>query len=124
MPAGGGRREQLSGTRGIDMAREALRRAGGLKETEHDFMQQVLDLARLTGWRAYHTHDSRRSEPGFPDLVLLRGDCLIFAELKTSSGRLTAAQLEWLGALDGVERVASVCWRPADWPEIEEALKR
>ena len=25
--------------------------------TEKDFMQNVLDLARLTGWRCYHTHD-------------------------------------------------------------------
>lgn len=113
-------RDSLPGMRGIDMAREALGRA----IPERDFQQQVLDYARLCGWRAYHAFDSRRSEPGFPDLVLVRGDRLIFAELKTLSGRLEASQLEWLNELGAVETVESMCWRPGDWAEIEETLKR
>lgn len=120
MPVGGGMREQLPGTRGIDLAREALGRA----VSERDFMGQVVDYARLSGWRAYHTYDSRRCEPGFPDLVLVRGNRLVFAELKTRTGRLEAEQLEWLGALDMVDTVESTCWRPDDWAEIEEVLKR
>lgn len=117
----GGGMDRLPGTRGIDMAREALGRA----VSERDFQQQVLDVARLYGWRVFHAFDSRRSEPGFPDLVLVRGDRLIFAELKSRNGRLEAEQLEWLGALDAVSTVESVCWRePDSWPDIEEALKR
>ena len=57
--------------------------------TEREFMEAVRHLARMTGWRCYHTHDSRRSEPGFPDLVLVRGGKALFVELKTAHGRLT-----------------------------------
>lgn len=39
---------------------------------ERDFQAAVMELARLLGWRVYHTWDSRKSEPGFPDLVLVR----------------------------------------------------
>jgi hypothetical protein len=39
---------------------------------EAAFQRMIMDLARYNGWRVYHTHDSRRSEPGFPDLVIAR----------------------------------------------------
>jgi hypothetical protein len=35
--------------------------------SEKDFQETVLTLARLRGWKCYHTHDSRRSEAGFPE---------------------------------------------------------
>ena len=40
---------------------------------ESDFQRAVIEMARLHGWLVYHTHDSRRSAPGFPDLVLVQG---------------------------------------------------
>jgi len=46
--------------------------------TEKDFMRQVMELAKLYGYLAYHTHNSQRSQPGFPDLVLLRPSRLVF----------------------------------------------
>ena len=91
--------------------------------TEKDFMQNVLDLARLTGWRCYHTHDSRRSEAGFPDLCLARRGRLVFAELKTASGRVTDAQRQWLGALSACPGLEVHVWRPADWPAVREVLR-
>ena len=39
---------------------------------EADFQAQVVKLALLLGWKVYHTHDSRRSREGFPDLILIR----------------------------------------------------
>ena len=62
--------------------------------TERQFQRQVLDLARLCGYRAYHTHDSRRSQPGFPDIVLVNPERrhTLFVELKTSTGRVTAGR--------------------------------
>ena len=40
--------------------------------TESQFQSAVIELAKLNGYRLiYHTHDSRRSVPGFPDLVLV-----------------------------------------------------
>lgn len=67
--------------------------------SEREFLQQLRDLARVFGWLCYHRHDSRRSEPGFPDLLLVRPPSVIFAELKTNVGRLTPAQRTWLEAL-------------------------
>lgn len=60
--------------------------------TERQFMQQVVDLARLGGWRVYHPWVSIRSAPGYPDLTLAKaGEPLLFCELKTDTGALTAA---------------------------------
>lgn len=113
--------------------------------TERQFQQQVLNLATFYGWRAYHTHDSRRSQPGFPDLVLIRGPELIFAELKTAKGRVRTEQAEWITDLSRVhvavhnaraaaERLATptlelpavdvYLWRPADFDELHERLAR
>ena len=89
---------------------------------ERDFLQQVKDLARLCGWRVYHTLDSRGSDPGFPDLVLVRRGQLVFAELKTDSGKPTAAQTAWLADLGRVHGVDVHLWRPSDWPQIEAML--
>jgi hypothetical protein len=91
--------------------------------TEKDFQATVLEYAQLMGWKAYHTWNSMRSAPGFPDLVLVRGSRLIFAELKNVTGKLTPAQEEWLKALS--QTVAEVyVWRPGDWEAIELALER
>ena len=88
--------------------------------TEEEWLQQVRELARLKGWRIYHTRDSRRSDPGFPDLVLVRGDRLIFAELKREKGRLTESQRTWLAALE--ETAETHVWRPSDWEAVIEVL--
>jgi len=92
--------------------------------TEKKLQQCVTDLAALMGWLTYHTHDSRRSQPGFPDLTLVRDGRLIFVELKSAKGRLTPEQIGWLKVLG--ETPADVyVWRPCDWDsgEIEEVLR-
>jgi hypothetical protein len=92
--------------------------------SEKEFQAQVLDFARLSGWLCYHTHDSRRSAPGFPDLVLVRPPVVVFAELKAEAGRVRVEQEVWLKALASSESVEAVLWRPRDWPEIEQTLQR
>ena len=82
--------------------------------TERQLQDAVLQLARLTGWLVYHTHCSIRSQPGFPDLVLVRGARVLWRELKSSRGRLTAAQSEWLDRLTAAGQDADT-WRPDDW---------
>ena len=81
---------------------------------EGELQRQVIELAQLLGWLCYHTHDSRRSAPGFPDLVLVHEQtgALVFAELKSNSGRVTPEQDRWLTAL-GRRHIAEV-WRPRD----------
>ena len=90
--------------------------------SEKDFQRQVLDLAKAEGWIVYHTNDSRRSHPGFPDLVLLRGPQLLFLELKTERGKATPAQVSWINRLDAAKRVEAAVARPSNWPDIERAL--
>ena len=75
----------------------------------------------------YHTHDSRRSAPGFPDLVLAHPDGrLIFAELKRGGQYPTTEQRLWLAALSRVAEenplVETKLYRPADWEQIVEDL--
>lgn len=44
----------------------------GRQPLESEAQQTILDLAGWRRWWAYHTFDSRRSQGGFPDLVLVR----------------------------------------------------
>lgn len=39
--------------------------------SESVFQSKVINMAKSLGWEHYHTHDSRRSVAGFPDLVLV-----------------------------------------------------
>lgn len=94
----------------------------GYDPPEAHFQAAVIRLARLHGWRVYHTHDSRRSEPGFPDLVLahpLHG--LMFRELKTNRGTLTPEQAEWISLLQMTGADAAT-WRPMDMDRIKREL--
>lgn len=74
----------------------------------------IMATLKLFGWRAYHTHDSRRSDPGFPDVcaVRARDGRLLFAELKRQKPKPTIPQQQWLDDL----REVTVCqaWRGAD----------
>ncbi len=90
--------------------------------SERDLATLVADTARLAGWKRYHTFDSRRSNHGFPDEVLARGDRLLFAELKSEQGKLRPEQAEWLEALSGIETVEAHLWRPSDWDAIVHVL--
>lgn len=99
-------------------ARAALRSS----ITEKDFQTSVLMLAGVRGWSTYHTFDSRRSAPGFPDLVMVRDHDLIFAELKSEAGKVTDNQARWLDKLDHACIVHAELWRPSSWPNIEAAL--
>lgn len=107
-----------------------------LKESE--FLTQVIQYASMCGWLCYHQRPAQtahgwrtamQGDKGFPDLLLCRpankwrpGE-IIFAELKTRTGKLRPEQQAWLLALAGVEGVKAVCWRPEDWPEIEAVLR-
>lgn len=66
---------------------------------EAEFQRWVVALARKLGWMVYFTANSRRSPAGFPDLCLVKGDRIVFAELKTETGQLRDKQAEWLYAL-------------------------
>ena len=82
---------------------------------EHELKSKVRGLALQLQWRYYHTNDSRRSEAGFPDLVLVRDGWLIFAELKRQKKNPTPEQKKWLEELEKVPDCEVYVWRPSDW---------
>ncbi len=102
--------------------------------SERDFERQVMELAKLTGWRTAHFRPAKTSKgwrtpvsgggAGFPDLVLVRGRELIFAELKREGAKLRPEQREWLDALCRVPGVVAKLWRPSDFEEIEKTLTK
>ena len=90
---------------------------------ERDFQAAVCELAKTFGCLVYHTHDSRRSEPGFPDLVIVGRRGVLFRELKIEGGRLTPAQESWIYALQNAQADA-MAWYPKDWPRrVTEDLR-
>jgi hypothetical protein len=99
--------------------------------SEASFLQQVKGLAYIHGWTLHHSQPSltrtgrylTTGSPGFPDVVLVHKDKgLIFAELKTTKGKLSEAQENWLAMLN---RHAEVyVWRPDDLKDIEHRLSQ
>lgn len=98
-----------------------------LTDPEPHHLVRVLQLAdRLGHGLRYHTHDSRRSAPGFPDLALCRerDGRLIFLELKAGRKKPTDAQLRWVVGLNRVERVDAAEVRDAtDLTPLENFLR-
>ena len=70
-------------------------------------------IAQDLGLLLYHTYDSRRSAPGFPDLVIAGPGGVLFRELKTEKGRLTVHQERWGNILAASGADIGV-WRPSD----------
>ena len=64
---------------------------------ENVLQERVRQLLILHGWRHYHTYRSKRSPAGFPDECAVRGDRLLFAELKRERGKLCLEQLVDVG---------------------------
>jgi hypothetical protein len=92
--------------------------------TEAQWQAQVVQLASLLGWSSYHVHDSRRTNPGWPDLVLWRpGDRILFRELKTNIGRIRPEQAAVLRSLADAGADTGV-WRPRDFDEVRAVLER
>lgn len=93
------------------MKAKEFRQQIGESMSEKQLQEHVIALALRLGWLVYHTFDSRRSAPGFPDLVLARG-AVLYRELKAANGVLSPAQKTWLQGLRVAGADAGV-WRPA-----------
>jgi len=98
--------------------------------TEAEFQNDIIDYAKEHGWtKIYHTHDSRHSEAGFSDLVMLRPTKEdefvqgVVLECKMPGAKPTKAQLEWIALWNRVPGIRARVIRPADWDEIERLLK-
>lgn len=87
---------------------------------EKQFQAAVVREAEKRGWRVYHTHDSRKSRKGYPDITAWR-ERVLFAELKTEDGALTADQANTIEDLRAAGAEVHL-WRPDDWPAILATL--
>ena len=105
--------------------------------SEKEFERRVRDQASSLGWAWWHFSDSRRQlgkggrlvgdagAAGFPDYTLAHSrHGLVFAELKTRTGKLSDPQRRSLDALAGATVTAAPrgvrvhVWRPADWDDV------
>lgn len=92
------------------------------------FLDQVCTIARLQGWLVFHPTPHRVGSAawrtdgkGFPDIVLAhhqRG--VIFAELKTNSGKLSASQIDWRHSI--APHAEWYLWRPQHLEAIAKRL--
>ena len=99
---------------------------------EAAFQAVVVEIARLAGWRVAHFRAARTEKgwrtpvaadgAGWPDLVLVRPPRIVFAELKSERGKLSARQADWIGALRLLPAAEVYVWRPDDWDELVETL--
>lgn len=106
-----------------------------LEVPERVFQAQIMRLAAMFGWHVAHFRPSQTrdgkwltaisGDPGFPDLVLAHPERgIVFAELKTASGRVAPAQAQWLDKLNAarLRAVRVHLWRPADLDDIAALL--
>ncbi len=102
--------------------------------SERELQDAVIDLARLLGYRVAHFRPAQTSrgnwitamsgDTGYPDLTIAGRGRVIFAELKSKSGRISAQQLAWHDALVDAGQEFH-CWFPSDWLDgtVERVLR-
>jgi hypothetical protein len=59
---------------------------------------------------------------GFPDLIMLRHNRRIMAELKAAKGKVTPKQEAWLESAKQAD-IEVYVWRPSDIETIEKILR-
>lgn len=101
--------------------------------TEAQWQQQVIDIAGVRRWRWWHAPDNRpvvgkggqeyvqNVKAGFPDLVLVREERLVFAELKRETGKASPEQLAWALALNATAAEVYL-WKPHDIADVLRIL--
>ena len=93
------------------------------KMSEKAYQDQIVQLAKANNWLVYHTYDSRRSEPGFPDLIMVKGRRLIAIEVKKEGKKTTPAQDMWISAMNLVVSTSAWVARPSDWEDVKLDLE-
>ena len=98
--------------------------------SERIFQEQVMQVAATCGWDAHHIKPGKYGATyktdglaGMPDLILIgqRGQGVIYAELKSRTGKLSKIQEARIMQL--LENGCEVhVWRPADIDRIVDRL--
>jgi hypothetical protein len=106
--------------------------------SETAFRATVIEGAERLGWKVWSINESvyralivaarelgihfTPPKSGLPDLILVRGDRLLFVELKSNTGTVRAKQKDWIDAL---AQTCAEVWvlRPRDWDEFAPTLQ-
>ena len=94
--------------------------------TEAQLQRQIREVCKRLSLLHYHTARSDKSEPGFPDSVMVHpaGGTLFLCELKRDGEHPTLAQQRWLDALAMVTRVESGVVQPHNLATWGQRLQR
>lgn len=101
--------------------------------SEKQLQAAIVEIAKWEGWLVFHalpvqTFQGRwitaqSGDTGFPDLVLAHRDRgVIFAELKSTIGRISDHQMKWIETLKAAGAEVYV-WRPRDIAEARQVLR-
>lgn len=75
------------------------------------FQDEVTKGFRDAGFSfVYHTHDSRHSPKGYPDLSILDSEFHLVIELKVGDNKPSDAQIAWLKAFRKAGALTFVLW--------------
>lgn len=89
---------------------------------EAAYQRRITDFCDYLKLRWFHSGDSRRDScAGFPDLVICGPGGLVFAELKSEQGKVSAEQFAWLDDLN--QHAPAHVWWPSDWTLVEATLR-
>lgn len=80
---------------------------------EQRLQAAVIDMCKIFGIACYHTYNSQRSAPGWPDLALCGARRFITRELKSEYGKVTPEQEHW-GWMLRQAGIGWEVWRPDD----------
>lgn len=100
--------------------------------SEEQFTKQVIQFAQLHGWMIAHFRAAMTKSgkwitavqgdgKGFPDLIAVRGEKVIVAELKVGRNKPSPEQEQWLRRF-AEAGIQAYIWRPEYWTEIEGVL--
>lgn len=93
--------------------------------SEEDLLRACVDLAQLFGILVHHSRPAWTGKgwrtaivghKGLPDLIVAGRRGVLYRELKSTRGRLTAEQITWGDRLTLAGSDFAV-WRPHDWPD-------
>ena len=97
-------------------------------DRERDFQNLVEGIMRANRWSVYSVRRSdlaMASLSGYPDITAWRvaDKRLIFAELKTDTGRVSEAQKQVLDELRQLPFAEVYLWRPKNLAEIRQIVE-
>ncbi len=96
--------------------------------SEESLLQAITDALTLYGWRWTHSRRSDKAltmgHAGVPDVIAARDGRVLFLELKSQNGALSADQWAWLHELPNSRDCSWQVVRPADLDELLAELAR